>query len=85
MSDEEEEVVYQRRTKAIHYGSLQEQEEKRLAQGGSIGSSMSSTAISAGIAAGNININKSEDNYIRQKKLFNLQKTKKNGEWVGVV
>ena len=83
MSDEEEEVVYQRRTKAIHYGSLQEQEEKRLAQGGSIGSSMSSTAISAGIAAGNISINKSKDNYIRQQNCSIYKKPRKMGNGWG--
>ena len=62
MSDGEEEIVYKRRTKSIHYGSLQEQEEKRLARssasGSRAGSSLASEAHEAGVAAGNININK---------------------------
>ena len=49
---EEEGVGYVRRTKAIHYGSLEEQERLRS----SSGRSTTSSDVQAGIAAGNINI-----------------------------
>ena len=59
MSDGEQEVVYKRRIKSLHYGSLQEQEEKRQSRGGGSGS-LAGDALEAGIAAGNININKGD-------------------------
>ncbi len=56
MSDEETEIVYTRRDRVIHYGSLEERERQRLADEGTGASSLSQQAIDAGIAAGNINI-----------------------------
>ncbi|KAI0232431.1 U4/U6 small nuclear ribonucleoprotein Prp4 [Lamellibrachia satsuma] len=50
--EEDEGVGYVRRTKAIHYGSLEEQERLRS----TIGRSSAGADIQAGIAAGNINI-----------------------------
>ena len=53
MSDDEggsDEVAIIKKSKTLHYGSLEEQEMKREASGES--------AIEAGIAAGNINISK---------------------------
>ena len=50
--EEDDGVGYVRRTKAIHYGSLEEQERLRS----STGTSAKSTDVQAGIAAGNINI-----------------------------
>ena len=57
MMDDDNEVTYMRRTKSLHYGSLEEQEKRRQAGGGkSTSGSMAADAIQAGIAAGNINI-----------------------------
>ena len=54
---DEESVRYVRRTESIHYGSLEEQEKKRIARGGSVNAgSLAIDAIQAGISAGNINI-----------------------------
>ena len=48
MSDDDEEVIFTaKRSRTLHYGSLQEQEERR---------NMGPNAIQAGITAGNINI-----------------------------
>ncbi|CAH1786164.1 unnamed protein product [Owenia fusiformis] len=55
MSDDEAEVVYVKRTKVLHYGSLEEQEKRRQESATSAGS-LAGDAIKAGIAAGNINI-----------------------------
>ncbi len=55
MSDEEE-VTYVRRTKSLHYGSLEEKEKQRLLVEKGTSGSLGSSAIQAGIAAGNINI-----------------------------
>lgn len=56
MSDEEE-ISYTRRTKSIHYGSLEQQEKDRVAKGQASTGSLATDAIQAGISAGNININ----------------------------
>ena len=48
MSDDEDAVVYTKKTKSLHYGSLEEQEKKRLASG--------QDSVQTGIQAGNINI-----------------------------
>ena len=55
MYEDEETVHYMRRTETVHYGSLEEQERRRLARGGGAGS-LASDTIKAGISAGNINI-----------------------------
>ena len=55
MSDDENEVTFQRSVKPLHYGSLEEKERIRLATVGS-GGSLSAEAVKAGIAAGNINV-----------------------------
>ena len=57
MSDDECEVVYMRRTTSnvVHYGSLEDQERKRL-QNVSSSKSMATDAIQAGISAGHINV-----------------------------
>ena len=58
MSDDESEVVYMRKTNTsvLHYGSLEEREKKRLAEGTTSTGSLSGDAVKAGIAAGNINV-----------------------------
>jgi hypothetical protein len=48
--DDQDEIAIVKRTRTLHYGSLQEQEMAREASGRS--------AIDIGIAAGNINITK---------------------------
>ena len=58
MADQDREVSYTRRTKVLHYGSLEEQERARLAAGGS--NSLSETALKTGIQMGNINITEGE-------------------------
>ena len=50
--EEDEGVSYVRRTKAIHYGSLEEHERMRSTGG----ASRAAADIQAGITAGNINI-----------------------------
>ena len=58
MSDEEYEISYTKRSgnQVIHYGSIEERERRRQAQGQASSGSLASDAIQAGIAAGNINI-----------------------------
>ena len=57
MSDDDgTEIAYIQRTKTIHYGSIEEQERRRVAMEGAGTGSLSSEAIKAGMAAGNINI-----------------------------
>lgn len=53
MSDDDEPQY--KRSKTLHYGSLEEQERKRLANPESTGS-LASDAIQAGVSAGNINL-----------------------------
>ena len=57
MSDDDSEVVYMRRSNAnvLHYGSLEDQERRRM-QGAASSGSFASDAIQAGISAGNINV-----------------------------
>ena len=55
MSDDENEVSYFKRDKVLHYGSLEEKERQNLNSENDL-QSKTSSAIEAGIAAGNINI-----------------------------
>lgn len=55
MSDDENEVSYFKREKVLHYGSLEEKERQNL-NSENDSQSKTSSAIEAGIAAGNINI-----------------------------
>ena len=56
MSEEDDAIVYTRRTKTLHYGSLEEKEKQRLATGDQSSGSLASDALQAGIASGNINV-----------------------------
>lgn len=55
MSDDELDLPVPKRSKVLHYGSLEDQERRRLNTDDTSGS-MASDAIEAGIEAGNINI-----------------------------
>lgn len=68
MSDDEEQVAYVRRTKVLHYGSLEEQERKRLASG--VKTSLSERALNHGIESGHINISDGEIKALISIKLF---------------
>ena len=65
MSDDEDEVRYTKRTKVLHYGSLEEKERERLTAGA--GDSLAGEAIKAGILAGNINISEGKSHRLSQQ------------------
>ena len=59
MSDEDDiELVVPKKTRVLHYGSLEEKERARLASEQTSGS-LASDAVQAGIESGNINISSS--------------------------